>query len=572
MRLSLPQRRLQATLQRWNHSPARVASANSNDRETGAVADLIHDFIASGARAAGSKPALLFRQSILSYAELWQRVRGVANGLLGAGIKAAERVAVYLPKQPETVAALFGAAAAGASFVPVNPLLKPRQVSYILQHSQARVLVTSSQRLQLLAGELVSCPDLHTVVLVDELAADRLEALARELPAISLRAWDDLLAAPARPAHRRIDTDMVALLYTSGSTGNPKGVVLSHRNMVAGARSVAQYLENTADDRLLAVLPLSFDAGLSQLTTAFSVGASAVLMDYLLPRDVLRAVARYRVTGLAAVPPLWNQLLQQDWPAEVADCLRYVTNTGGAMPVASTRALQQRLPQTRIYLMYGLTEAFRSTFLPPAELATRPQSIGKAIPNAEILVVNEAGQLCGPNEPGELVHRGALVALGYWNDPEKTAERFRPCPGQDPALPVPELAVWSGDQVVRDEEGFLYFVARKDDMIKTSGYRVSPTEVEEVAYHSGLVAGAAALGLSHAQLGQAIALVVTPAKGIDPATLETQLLAVCQRELPNFMVPTRVLVHDALPHNQNGKIDRRALGTEYAQLFEETQP
>ena len=362
---------------------------------------------------------------------------------------------------------------------------------------------------------------------------------------------------------------MTALLYTSGSTGNPKGVVLSHRNMVAGARSVAEYLENTPEDRLLAVLPLSFDAGLSQVTTAFSVGASVVLMDYLLPRDVLKAVARYEVTGLAAVPPLWNQLLQQEWPAEVATSLRYVTNTGGAMPVASTRALQQKLPRTRIFLMYGLTEAFRSTYLPPEELEQRPQSIGKAIPNAEILVVNEAGELCAANEPGELVHRGALVALGYWNDPEKTAERFRPAPGQDPALPLPELAVWSGDQVVRDAEGYLYFVSRKDDMIKTSGYRVSPTEVEEVAYLSGLVAGAAALGLTHAQLGQAIALVVTPSSQASSATLERDLLAFCQRELPNFMVPTRVIVREALPHNQNGKIDRRALNAEYAGLFEE---
>ena len=308
---------------------------------------------------------------------------------------------------------------------------------------------------------------------------------------------------------------MAAILYTSGSTGNPKGVVLSHRNLLAGADSVATYLENTAADRILAVLPLSFDAGLSQLTTAFSRGASCVLLDYLLPRDVIRAVARYGVTGLAGVPPLWNQLVQCEWPQEAARSLRYITNTGGKMPVATTRTLQRLLPDTRIFLMYGLTEAFRSTYLEPAELERRPESIGKAIPNAEILVVNGEGGLCGPGEPGELVHRGALVARGYWNDPEKTAERFRPCPGQDPALPLPEMAVWSGDQVVRDEEGFLYFVARKDDMIKTSGYRVSPSEVEEVAYASGMVAGAVALGLPHAMLGQAILLLVTRAATAD---------------------------------------------------------
>lgn len=532
------------------------------------MADLIHQFITRAAQGQGSRPALLFRDTVLSYAELAEQVENAARGLLAEGLGAAERVAIYLPKQPETVVGIFATAAAGGCFVPVNPVLKPRQVSYILRHSQARVLITSAQRLQQLAAELPACSDLHTLVLVDTLAAERRETLASELRGLNVIEWQALLAAPARAPHRRIDTDMTALLYTSGSTGNPKGVVLSHRNMVAGARSVAEYLENTADDRLLAVLPLSFDAGLSQITTAFSVGASVVLMDYLLPRDVLKAVARYAVTGLAAVPPLWNQLLQLAWPDEVADTLRYVTNTGGAMPVASTRALQDKLPHTRVFLMYGLTEAFRSTYLPPEQVQQRPQSIGKAIPNAEILVVNEAGELCAANEPGELVHRGALVALGYWNDPEKTAERFRPAPGQDPALPLAEIAVWSGDQVVRDEEGYLYFVSRKDDMIKTSGYRVSPTEVEEVAYLSGLIGGAAALGLPHAQLGQAIALVVTPAAQANNETLERELLAVCQRELPNFMVPARVIVRAALPHNQNGKIDRRALNAEYEHLFE----
>ncbi|PLW81546.1 acyl-CoA ligase (AMP-forming), exosortase A system-associated [Kineobactrum sediminis] len=535
------------------------------------MADLLHELIATRAAGDGDQPALLYRATSLTYAQLWAEVECAANGLLATGINAGDRVAVYLPKQIETATALFGAAAAGACFVPVNPLLKPRQVNYILQHSQARVLVTSAQRLQLLADELAECDQLKTILLVDELTGERGEAVARQLADFTIINWPQLRTTPPQTPHRRIDSDRVAILYTSGSTGNPKGVVLSHRNMVAGARSVAQYLENTPGDRLLAVLPLSFDAGLSQLTTAFSAGASVVLMDYLLPRDVLKAVQRYQVTGLAAVPPLWNQLIQQDWPPAVAENLRYVTNTGGAMPVATTRELRQRLPNTRVFLMYGLTEAFRSTYLPPEQLDLRPQSIGKAIPNAEILVVNEAGELCAPNEPGELVHRGALVALGYWNDAEKTAERFKPCPAQDAALPLPELAVWSGDQVVKDEEGYLYFVSRKDDMIKTSGYRVSPTEVEEIAYNSGLVAGAAALGLAHGLLGQAIALVVTPGQGTgEHDTVAAELLAYCQRELPNFMVPSRIVVRDTLPHNQNGKIDRRALGAEYATLFEDT--
>jgi acyl-CoA ligase (AMP-forming) (exosortase A-associated) len=530
------------------------------------MSDLIHELITSSAHARPDATALLFKDQTLSYAQLKGEVDSVAGGLLALGITAGERVGVYLPKQPETVFGLFGAAAAGACFVPVNPLLKPRQVAYILAHCNVRVLITSGQRLKLLEEVLADCPDLHTVVVVED-----------QPPELESRPHHAILnfasftgAGGGVSPHRRIDTDMTAILYTSGSTGNPKGVVLSHRNMVAGARSVASYLDNTAQDRVLAVLPLSFDAGLSQLTTAFSVGASAVLMDYLLPRDVIRAVARYQVTGLGAVPPLWNQLVGLDWPAEAVDSLRYITNTGGAMPVPTTRALQKAMPNTKIFLMYGLTEAFRSTYLPPDQVDTRPESMGKAIPNAEILVVNEHGEECGPGEPGELVHRGALVAMGYWNDPEKTAERFKPSPGRPPEIPITELAVWSGDQVMRDEEGFLYFISRKDEMIKTSGYRVSPTEVEEVVYGSGLVAGAAALGMPHPTLGQAIALVASHQDGaVDIEQVREQVLAHCRKELPNFMVPLAVIVRDSLPHNQNGKIDRRALADEYRNIFQD---
>jgi acyl-CoA ligase (AMP-forming) (exosortase A-associated) len=370
--------------------------------------------------------------------------------------------------------------------------------------------------------------------------------------------WSELTdGAPAGEPHRRIDTDVAAILYTSGSTGRPKGVVLSHRNLVVGATSVAGYLGNGPGDRILAVLPLSFDYGLSQLTTAFVSGACAVLMDYLLPRDVIDAVARERITGLGAVPPLWIQLAQLPWPAEARSSLRYLTSSGGRMPGKTLAALRRSLPDTRVYLMYGLTEAFRSTYLPPEELDRRPESIGKAIPNADVMVVRGDGSRCRPGEPGELVHRGSLVAMGYWNDAERTAERFRPAPGQDPALPLPEIAVWSGDTVRADAEGFLYFIGREDDMIKTSGYRVSPAEVEEVACATGLVAEAAAVGVPHPVLGQAIALAVTPPHGsrVEVATLLTE----CRRRLPEFMVPSHVEVMEVLPRTPNGKTDRRSL-------------
>lgn len=521
-------------------------------------ATLIHRLIHHSADRTPEAPAITCRKETLDYGQLAELVERFGSALQDLGLQRDERVAVYLPKVTETVVALFGAARAGGVFVPVNPLLKPAQVAYILQDCNVRVLVTSADRLTLLSPVLESCRDLHTLVVTGG-------APAAGVPdGLECRAWDELLEqAPRIPEPARIDSDMAAILYTSGSTGRPKGVVLSHRNMVTGARSVAEYLDNTPQDRLLAVLPFSFDYGLSQLTTAFSVGASAVLMDYLLPRDVIRAVARHRITGLAAVPPLWTQLAQLDWPREAAESLRYITNSGGAMPVTVTRTLQQALPQTRIYLMYGLTEAFRSTYLPPDQVDKRPESMGRAIPNAEILVVREDGSECAPGEPGELVHRGSLVALGYWNDPEKTAERFRPAPGRPGGLPLAETAVWSGDQVKRDEEGYLYFISRKDEMIKTSGYRVSPTEVEEVVYESGLVMEAAAIGIPHPSLGQAILLTVTVKEGVDVDTI----LSHCKQSLPNFMIPQKIVSLSRLPRNQNGKIDRKSLAMEHRDLF-----
>lgn len=521
---------------------------------------LLHHLIEASAARAPQATALTAGSISRSYAELAADVAACAAGLLRLGLARGERVAVYLDKRVETVSACFGATAAGGVFVPVNPVLKPEQVGYILRDCNVRVLVTSPERFAALQDTLAGCHDLRQVVLTGDAAA---------LPApsgLGMLRWADLLDAPPAAGHRVIDTDMAAILYTSGSTGRPKGVVLSHRNMVSGAKSVAQYLENHAGDTLLAALPLSFDAGFSQLTTAFHAGARVVLLNYLLPRDVLKAVARERVTGLTAVPPLWIQLAQLEWPAEVTDHLRYIANTGGRMPLDTLTRLRTLLPRTRPYLMYGLTEAFRATYLPPEEADRRPDSIGKAIPNAEVLVLREDGSECAPNEPGELVQRGALVAMGYWNDAEKTAERFRPLPAQAPGrqhgLTLPEVAVFSGDTVRRDEDGFLYFIGRRDEMIKTSGYRVSPTEVEEILYATQLVGECAAFGVAHDTLGQSIVAVVTPPPG---GTLDTAaLLAECRAHMPAYMVPARFELREgALPRNPNGKIDRKALSSAF---------
>lgn len=519
---------------------------------------MLHHLIQDVVRRTPDAPAILFKKQTLDYQELRDEVYRVAAGLRALGVERDQRVAVYLPKQIETVCALFGASAAGGVFVPVNPILKAEQVGHILRDCATHLLVTSADRAAVLRDTLADCPDLRHLVIVgggDEPGG---------LPNLAIHAWGDTLKEPMAPHLKRIDADMAAIMYTSGSTGRPKGVVLSHRNMVAGAESVSTYLRNTPDDRLLAVLPFSFDYGLSQLTTSFYVGASVVLMDYLLPRDVIRAVARYGVTGLAAVPPLWNQLADLPWPEEAAETLRYITNSGGAMPVPTTNSLRESLPKTDVYLMYGLTEAFRSTFLPPELVSERPESMGKAIPNAEIVVARPDGTECDVDEPGELVHRGALVALGYWGDPEKTAIRFKPAPGQPQGLPNPELAVWSGDKVRRDAEGFLYFIGRNDEMIKTSGYRVSPGEIEEVVIAMAGVVQTVAFGAKHAQLGSGIVLVVQAGEaGLD----EDAVLAHCRVHLPMYMLPGHVSIVDDMPRNPNGKIDRKALSVEYADVF-----
>ncbi len=528
---------------------------------------LLHDLIDLAAHRAAGAAALTHGARTLSYAELAQAQQGLAAGLVGLGLQRAQRVGIYLEKRFETVVASFGSAAAGGVFVPINPLLKAEQVAFIVQDCDVRVLLTSPERLEALLPVLPACPSLRCVVLTE--AAPRPATLDAS---IRLLGWSELLddgpalAAAAAPAgHRVIDTDMAAILYTSGSTGRPKGVVLSHRNMVAGAKSVASYLGNGPSDTLLAALPLSFDAGFSQLTTAFHSGARVVLLNYLMPRDVLKALEREHVTGLTAVPPLYIQLCTLPWPAAIGQNLRYFANTGGRMPRETLEALRQRVPGAKPFLMYGLTEAFRSTFLPPEEVDRRPDSIGKAIPNAEILVLREDGTECDADEPGELVHRGALVGLGYWGDAEKTAERYKLLPAglaaRQSGLQLPEYAVFSGDTVRRDADGFLYFIGRRDEMIKTSGYRVSPTEVEEVLYATRLVGECVAFGSEHPTLGKAIQVIATAPDGTAVLDLDA-LLAECRRRMPAYMVPAGIQpMAGPLPRNPNGKIDRKLLST-----------
>jgi acyl-CoA ligase (AMP-forming) (exosortase A-associated) len=515
------------------------------------VRALFHQLVESASQQYPDAPALVFKDESLSYRALWGNVLQASGALLDLEIERYDRVAVYLEKRIETVVAMFGTAAAGGVFVPINPLLRGQQVAHILNDCGVKVLVTSPERLEALQPNLGDCAELRHVVVV---GADT-GTTRSERP---VSTWDDLLdGSVSRIDPRAIDTDLAAILYTSGSTGSPKGVMLSHRNVVAGAESVSHYLRNVPEDRILALLPLSFDAGLSQLTTGFHAGSTVVLMNFLFARDVVRICEAERITGITGVPPLWIKLAGEEWPAEVGERFRYFANTGGHMPRPLLEKLRSIFPEADPYLMYGLTEAFRSTYLDPGEVDRRPDSIGKAIPNAEVMVVGEDGAECGPGEIGELVHRGALVSMGYWNSPELTALRFRPAPGQPSGVQFPEIAVWSGDLARKDEDGFIYFIGRTDDMIKTSGYRVSPTEVEEVVFQTGLVSEAAAVGIPDEELGQAIVVVAVSSDGtpLDGDRLREE----CRRALPLYMVPADFVARDALPRNPNGKLDRQRI-------------
>ncbi len=360
---------------------------------------------------------------------------------------------------------------------------------------------------------------------------------------------------------RGADTDAVGILYTSGSTGEPKGVVLSHRNFVARARCVSEYLNLTSDDRILNLPHYSFGFGLDQLFNSFYVGACSVLHNYVTPQALMNVLVSESVTGVAAVPTALIALTALDWPQEARQSVRYIAAAGGRMPESATYALRCLAPDAEIYLMYGQTETLRSTFLPPGEIDRRPNSIGKAISVAKIYVVRPDGTLCDPNEQGELVQTGDTVALGYWNDPERTAQIFRPAPAMSEGNAEPEIAVWSGDIVTYDEDGFLYYVGRRDDLIKSSGYRISPSEIEDVISASGLVESAAVVGIKNAEEAHDIVAFVTTREN---AELNRDALnEYCRRNLPNYMVPHQTVQRDSLPLNANSKIDRRRLVSDY---------
>jgi len=412
----------------------------------------------------------------------------------------------------------------------VNETLRPRQIEHVITHCDARVLVYS-------------------------------RALLGGLPR-PLETRAQLLAADAVPpsdafdVFPRIGSDVAQIIYTSGSTGLPKGVTITHANLWAGARAVSSYLGITAADRLASLLPFSFDYGFNQLLCAILNGATLVVERSPLPQQIALTLREREVSVLPCVPPLWLQLLgAPDFYGAPLPALRAMTNTGGRLPVDAVRRLRAVQPQAQLVLMYGLTEAFRATYLPPDEVDDHPDSIGRAIPGSEIMVLREDGTECAPGEEGELVQRGPTVAAGYWNDPEATARVFRPNPRRPAGAPDAERVVFAGDVVRRDEEGRLYFVGRRDRIIKTLGFRVSPDEVCEVVYASGEVAEALVGSEPDEQRGERIIAYVVLREGGDIARLQ----GFCRAELPRYMQPARIDVIRTLPRTNSGKFDLRAL-------------
>ncbi|ODP36845.1 acyl-CoA ligase (AMP-forming), exosortase A system-associated [Sphingomonas turrisvirgatae] len=475
--------------------------------------------------------ALEDRAGAWRYADLETAVGALAHWLAAQDFSRGARVASWLPKTRTACLMPLAAARVGLVHVPVNPVLKRAQIAHILSDSGASLLLTQAARAGTLeAGDV---PAGCRVVLEDE--PTQLDAL---------------------PPSAADPGELAAILYTSGSTGRPKGVMLSHANMWLGAISVAHYLKITPADRVLGVLPLSFDYGQNQLFSTWAGGGRVIPLDYLTAKDVIKAVDRHDVTTIAGVPPLWVQLLDSEW-GDVAGKVKRLTNSGGALTMPMVRGLRTMFPNADLYPMYGLTEAFRSTYLDPAEVDANPESMGRAIPFAEIMVVRPDGSRADPGEAGELVHAGPLVAQGYWQDPERTAQRFKQAPDFSC---YGGMAVFSGDNVVEGTDGLLRFVGRDDEMIKSAGNRISPTEVEEAVMAGGEAREAAAFGVRDARLGQAV-VVVAVARG-DASEAEAKLRTRLRRDLPSFMQPTRYEWRDELPRNANGKFDRSALKAE----------
>lgn len=514
---------------------------------------LLHSLLDERRHDAGEE-AVVDGDRRFTFSDLARCADRCAAVLTAQGLKRGDRVATYLPKSFEECFVIFGISRAGGVFVPINPLLKAQQARHIIDDCDARFLIADPALWQAAETLLLKAPSLQRCLLTGGVTGP----ISADFEPLIPNAFAG--NAPSYPPSQAIGEDLAAILYTSGSTGQPKGVMLSHKNLLAGARIVTAYLGITAEDRILSILPFSFDYGLNQLLTAVRQGATTVLLTFRFGQDIVKALDAERITGLAGVPSVWAILaragksLAQTPPGH----LRYITNSGGAVPSEMVTKLREILPRTDIVLMYGLTEAFRSTYLPPDQIGSHPTSMGRAIPECEIFLVNQQNERCKPGEPGILVHRGPTVSLGYWNRPDETARVLK----QNPLIPKDQgadIVCYSGDLAIQDEHGLFYFVGRNDAMIKSVGHRISPTEVEEALMASGQFSQIAVIGLPDTVAGQRVhAVAMAAPKGGDC----TVALAQCAETLPSYMVPREIELVDQLPLSQNGKVDYKLLVSE----------
>ncbi len=511
----------------------------------------VERFLAESAERTPAKTALVVGSRRPTYAEIDQSASRLAHALRRRGVARGDRVAIFLDNSVEAVVSLFAVLKAGAVFCVVNPTTKTDKLAYILNNCRATALVTHSRLRPVTGPAIERAPSVKTSIVVEPGPGDRTQEIA----------WDDALAAMPSdaPAEPGIDIDLAMIVYTSGSTGFPKGVMMTHQNIVAAATSICTYLENTADDVILSVLPLAFDYGLYQVLMSVKVGATLVLeQSFAFPAVVLQKLEQERVTGFPLVPTMAALLLKmRDLAPGRFPNLRYLSNTAAALPPAHIQQLQALFPTTRIFSMYGLTECKRCTYLPPEQLAIRPGSVGQAIPGTEAYVVDDSGIKVGPDTVGELVIRGAHVMKGYWENPEATDRMLRPGP-----FPW-ERVLHTGDLFKADADGYLYFVGRKDDIIKSRGEKVSPKEVENVLYELAGVREAAVIGVPDPVLGMSIKAVIAPT---EPGALtDREVIAHCARRLEDFMVPRAVEFRAQLPKTDTGKIRRSEVQAEALQ-------
>lgn len=503
----------------------------------------LDDDLRVAARSGPEREAIVAGDRRVTYGELDRAVSGVAAGLRELGLKRGDRVAIALPNVAEAAIAIYGTLRAGAAFSPLNPTIKPAKVGYILRDCGARVLVCDPPLVEVVARARAEAPDLAHVVTVcgEDASGTTLQELA---------------ARPPTPAPAPLDIDLAAIIYTSGSTGLPKGAALIHRNMTFAAESIVEYLGIGRNDRVLCVLPLSFDYGLYQLLMSVRVAATIVLQQgFAFAGRVVALLERERITVLPGVPTVFDVLTSLRGLANRRlPHLRLLTSTGAALSTSAITAIRRTFPDAELYSMYGLTECKRVSYLPPTELDKRPDSVGVPIPGTEAWIENEEGRELAPGEVGELIVRGAHVMQGYWNDPQATAARLRP--GRWPW----ERVLATGDLFRRDQEGFLYFVGRRDDIIKSRGEKVAPREVENALCTMPAVREAAVVGVPDHRLGETVHAHVSlhADQDLDPAELRRR----CAARLEDYMVPQRVVLHEDLPKTANGKIDKRALAAQ----------